>query len=133
MGSLDMITFLISNNHLKIAGVIAGSPFWGLSASHNIDYSRRMIIKFLATFLEELPINNAGSTHLLSHCKKYFLYESVTNTKKHAAYASGGIVNSMLECCEDISVNAHNYTYPTMVFMAGKDRFVNNAASRLFI
>mmetsp|Transcript_29466 Transcript_29466/g.44681 ORF Transcript_29466/g.44681 Transcript_29466/m.44681 type:complete len:258 (+) Transcript_29466:549-1322(+) len=133
MGCLDLTTFLVNNPNLKISGVIAGSPFWGLSDSHNIDFARRLIIKFLATFVEELPLNGLGSTHYLSHDRRYYLHELVTNSKKHPTYTSGGILNSMLESCEDISVNAKVYTKPTLVFMAGKDKIVNNGAIRNFI
>lgn len=133
MGCLDTVNFLINNPQLKIAGVIAGSPFWGLSATHNIGVVRRLIVKLFASFLEELPINNAGSMHHLSHDKQYYVHEMAGAGKKHAGFSSGGIINSMFESCEDISVNAKLYSKPTLVFLAGKDFIVNNDASRLFL
>mmetsp|Transcript_3729 Transcript_3729/g.6358 ORF Transcript_3729/g.6358 Transcript_3729/m.6358 type:complete len:268 (-) Transcript_3729:111-914(-) len=133
MGCLDTVNLLINNPHFKVAGLVASSPFWGLSATHNIGMVRRLVILFLATFLEEVPINGSGSCHLLSHDKNYFLHELVHNCKRHSYYSSGGIINSMIESCEDISVNARVYDKPTLVFMAGKDRIINNDASRLFL
>lgn len=75
MGCLSTTTFLINNPHLKIAGFIAGSPFWGMSSTKNISQARRLIIKALATFLEEIPIYASGSLHTMSHDRHYMMHE----------------------------------------------------------
>lgn len=92
-----------------------------------------MIVSFLATFCEEIPLNGAGSIHYLSHDKNYYIHERVENSKKHEAYSSGGLVNSMMESCEDTMANAKSYTRPTLVFLAGKDKVVNNDGSKKFL
>jgi hypothetical protein len=60
------------------------------------------------------------------------MHEVVGGCKRFPTYTSGGIINSIFESCEDISVNAGLYQKPTLVCLAGKDRIVNNEASRLF-
>ena len=40
-----------------------GSPFWGFNTEHKIGFLQRLMINFLATFLEVLPINGKGSNH----------------------------------------------------------------------
>jgi alpha-beta hydrolase superfamily lysophospholipase len=124
MGCLCTVTFLINNPSLKIAGVIVGSPFFGFGDSNTISTSRRLIVQFLASFLEELPINGAGSTHHLSHSLQYYIHECIGSTKRTASYVSGGIVNSMMESCEDIHTNAKLYKKPTLCFIGGKEKIV---------
>ena len=82
MGCLCTATFLINNPDLKIAGVIVGSPFWGFGDGHKISTSRKLIVQFLASFLEELPINGPGSTHFLSHGMQYYIHECIGSSKK---------------------------------------------------
>ena len=62
--------------------------------------------------MEELPINGSGSIHFLSHDKDYFINEHILNPKRGAAFTSGGLVNSMMERIEDITMNAKLFKYP---------------------
>lgn len=133
MGCLCTATFLINNPNVKIAGVIAGSPFWGFSDGHQIGRARRLIIKFLASFLEELPINGSGSLHHLTHDMKYYVHECMGSIKTPASYVSGGIVNSMMESTEDIHANAKLYKKPTLCFIGGKEKIVQNGATKRFL
>jgi len=59
MGCLAAMAFLINNPHLKITGVIAGSPFWGFG--EKVDWVQRLSVKILSVTLEELPLNGGGS------------------------------------------------------------------------
>jgi alpha-beta hydrolase superfamily lysophospholipase len=132
MGCLCTATFLINNPEIKIAGVIVGSPFWGFGANHKISTARRLIISFLANYLEELPINNAGSLHFLTHDMKYYVHESL-GSKTTSTSVSGGIVNSMMESVEDIHTNAKLYKKPTLCFIGGKEKIVQNGSIREFL
>jgi len=125
------MNFLINNPNLHIDSLIAGSPFWG--AGEKMSRIQRIIIKFLATFLEEMPINGSGSYHFLSHDKEYYIHSLVNNSKKQTYFTSGGILNSMLESIEDIHENAKIYTKPLLVFMAGKDKIIRNNCNKEFI
>ena len=133
MGCLCTVTFLINNPNLKIAGVIVGSPFWGFGEGANINTSRRLIVQFLASFLEELPLNGAGSTHHLSHGKQYYIYNCIGSSKNTSHLSSGGLVNSMMESCEDIHLNAKLYKKPTLCFIGGKEKIVQNGATKVFL
>jgi len=62
--------------------------------------------------MEELPINGKGSYHFLSHDKDYFINEHMINPKRSACMTSGGIVNSMMESIEDITLNAKLFKHP---------------------
>ena len=46
---------------------------------------------------------------------------------------SGGLLNSMLESCEDIFENAKKFNKPMIVFLASKDSMVDNKSSEKFI
>lgn len=62
--------------------------------------------------MEELPINGKGSLHFLSHDKDYFINENMLNPKRGAMFTSGGLLNSMLESIEDITINAKQFKFP---------------------
>jgi hypothetical protein len=130
MGCLCTATFLINNPQLKIAGVIVGSPFWGFGDGAKISTARRLIIQFLASYLEELPINGAGSLHYLTHDMRYYIHACVGSQKTTSMSVSGGIVNSMMESCEDIHVNAKLYKKPTLCFIGGKEKIVQNESTK---
>ena len=131
MGCLGTMTFLINNPNLKIAALVAGSPFWGMGTK--VNRVQRIIVWALATFMEEMPINNAGSSHFLSHDKYYYIHEILNNPKRQNSYLSGGVINSMMESCDDIMTNAKSFTKPMLVFIAGKDRIIRNDCTRNFL
>ena len=131
MGCLNSMNFFVNNPNISIDGFIAGSPFWG--NGEKISRIQRILIWFLATFFEEMPLNGSGSTHFLSHDMDYFIHSYIYNTKKQTFYVSGGILNSMLESIEDIHENAKLFTKPLLVFMAGRDKIIRNNCSKEFM
>ena len=46
---------------------------------------------------------------------------------------SGGLLNSMLESCEDIFENSKKFNKPMIVFLAGNDTMVDNKSSEKFL
>lgn len=119
MGCICILTLLINNPQLNFAAVILGSPFMGFGAEKNITRFRRLIILFLATFLEELIINGPGSCQFLSHDKLRYTKEQMCHPSLQTSSSSGGIINSMVESVEDINLNAKKYKVPTLCFLAG--------------
>jgi alpha-beta hydrolase superfamily lysophospholipase len=54
----------------------------------------------------------------------------VGNSKRQVTYMSGGFLNSMNECIDDIIENAGDYKKPILVFLAGQDKVISNNCSR---
>jgi len=110
-----------------------GSPFFSFGMAANISTFRRNLVQFLANFCEEIPLSGDGSMHLMSHDKRYYLWEYHGNCKAFPHYVSGGIINSMMAGIEDITVNAKIFKTPMLVMIAGKERTVSNDAIRAFV
>jgi acylglycerol lipase len=57
MGSLTLVSYLINNVQLSIAGVILSAPFLGFTESKQMDLKKKTLIKLLQPHLEELLLN----------------------------------------------------------------------------
>lgn len=131
MGCLNSMNFLINNTHIKIDSLIAGSPFWGMGKK--LSRIQRIIVKILATFFEEMPLNGPGSNHFLSHDMDYMVHLQHHSSKSSLGFTSGGILNSMFESIEDIHENARFFNKPLCVFVAGKDKIIKNNCTKDFL
>lgn len=87
----------------------------------------------MANHLEELHIHGGGSSHFLVHDRRAVIHEMTQNFKRPSTAVSGGILNSMFESCEDVIDYANHFKTPTLVCLAGLDRFVKNGASLKFL
>lgn len=133
MGCMVSTVFLINNPHLKIAGLMVGSPFYSFGTQQNISTFRRQLAQFMANNLEELPLNGPGSTHNLAADRRYLLWEYFGNCKRHAYAISGGVICSMMESLEDLQLNAKELNKPILVMLAGQEKTVSNDATRTFL
>ena len=52
MGCMVINTFLLQNPHLKLAGVIFGSPFFELSEALNFNMGKKLLVRFFRVLIE---------------------------------------------------------------------------------
>ena len=57
MGGLTILSYLVNNPNLNVAGVILSAPFLGLPASAMVDDKKKLIIKLLAHELDVCIFN----------------------------------------------------------------------------
>jgi alpha-beta hydrolase superfamily lysophospholipase len=52
MGGLTILTYLMNNPDLNIAGVVLSAPFLGIAERQNVDEAKKLIVRFLAPHLD---------------------------------------------------------------------------------
>ena len=119
MGCLVITTMIVNNPTLNFAGCILGSPFIGFGKEKRVDRFKRMVTLILKNYLDELPINPIGTQQWLSRDRAHYTDAVLHANKKAGSFTSGSIVNSMIECCEDVNKNAKDFRIPTLCFLAG--------------
>ena len=63
MGCMVLNTFLLQNPHLKISGVIFGSPFFELSEAFGFDAGKKLAVQLLRPLLETFVVTGAPKIH----------------------------------------------------------------------
>lgn len=76
MGGLLIVSLLIRNPHLKIAGVITTSPMFGFPQDRELKGFKYYAVKYLGHYLEDLVINIKTNPTALTknnqHVQRYF-------------------------------------------------------------
>ena len=66
MGGLTLVSFLINNNNLNIAGVILSAPFLAFTKDNEIDNFKRVAVRAMSKELDNLVLNPMISLDIIS-------------------------------------------------------------------
>ncbi|KAM3139158.1 hypothetical protein pb186bvf_008756 [Paramecium bursaria] len=130
MGGLLIVSLLIRNPHLKIAGVITTSPMFGFPQDRELKGFKYYAVKYLGHYLEDLVINIKTNPTALTknnqHVQRYF------EDKLMMPFLGIGMAQSILQTLQFVNQNQHKFKIPILILHGQLDSLANYHDSESF-
>jgi len=137
MGCQATQSFLVKNRNnsdlKKIAGIIFGAPFFDFHPMSGTTVGKKIFLNILCR--SDLSNNLIFNTGLPIHwvCSDKVYFDKILALDGCAnPFASPGVILGMENAMTDIRNNPKAHDLPFCMLLAGKDKLVDNAASRQF-
>ena len=130
MGCMVLNTFLLQNPHLKISGVIFGSPFFELSEAFGFDAGKKLAVQLMRPVLETFVVSGAPKLHKIFQNMAYKRRQLMQRKCMPLIDVNG--ICSFLEGIDNLQKNAEHFVYPFTMMQGDLDDVVSNPGALIW-